>query len=268
MSYKEVRSIIDHLIVYSIEEWGTVLMDALMERKLGELLSEMFPFLPDHGKVKGEDRKWKDIIHWRFKNARRGNRASIYKHLKAKISKKALCTKGQQLLDQGILPDVVYLEDSEHAEDAEGEGEVTQGEQAPLLPSPAQVVLHQALDPPLVRGTPRALPGIELSDDANTGGREPEMLPDKQPQPADKPTRPQQAKKRPAQKQANKSPQGASKKNKGPQLSEYELQRQKTMAQNNKILLDLGLGSCMTGGKGKGPRHRPAPSPAPLLVGG
>ena len=67
----EVTHINDTVFEMTFTKYGRVTVDKIYRTHCGQKLRLLFPNLPNRGKIMGEDRKFEDMLKWRFSNARK-----------------------------------------------------------------------------------------------------------------------------------------------------------------------------------------------------
>ena len=107
----EVAHIADTVWEMTFEKYGEVHVDQIYRKHCGQKLRLLFPHLPDRGKVKGDERKFEDILKWRFNNPRKApvKGKAPYKP-DFKIDRINLCEAAIELIDDKNFPLTVVNE--------------------------------------------------------------------------------------------------------------------------------------------------------------
>lgn len=96
----EVSAVANAVFNWTITSFGMVNIDKMFENKIGDLLAERLPYLPDRGKTEGVSRDWRSTIHWLFLNRRKTSTQKLYQ--KHSVHEELLSTGCKSLIAKGL----------------------------------------------------------------------------------------------------------------------------------------------------------------------
>lgn len=100
ISSNEVSAVANAVFNWTITSFGMVNIDKMFENKIGDLLAERLPYLPDRGKTDGGSRDWRSTIHWLFLNRRKTSSQKLYQ--RHSVHEELISTGCKSLMAKGL----------------------------------------------------------------------------------------------------------------------------------------------------------------------
>jgi hypothetical protein len=104
LTEKEVAHICDTIFEYTFSKLGRVTADIVWRRHIGRQLRVLFPNLPDRGKVKGDSRRFEQMLLYRFNNSRKAQAPGVLYKAGLVLDRCNLCPSALEMVDSKNFP--------------------------------------------------------------------------------------------------------------------------------------------------------------------